>query len=269
MGLDIKAANRAIPDLASLRGCHAKVFTVLQDPTIRANLRSYVRSNKWCMDPKKLAEFSKNELMPQAAQKYATHILENEMPKGLKKYMEVELFPRIQLKVARGWSLETCRVILHDLGLQYIEHQKGLYYDGHERSDVVDYRQNKFLPQMEKLRPWLAEYVVGDVENKVDKGSVHPLVLVAHDEITAQANDGKKKSWVYEGEQPLRKKGVGRGIHQSDVICSTVGWLKEASQTLEYSKNYEGYWTGELFVKQVRVQPLNTNGRSNLIYQFS
>jgi len=39
-------------------------------------------------------------------------------------------------------------------------------------------------------------------------------------------------------------------IHQSEVICSTVGHLTEAGQTLEYGKNYEGYWTGELFVKQ-------------------
>ena len=77
------------------------------------------------------------------------------------------------------------------------------------------------------------------------------LVLVSHDESTSQANDGKKMSWVHEKEHALKKKGVGRGIHQSDVICSTVGWLKLASQSLEYGKNYEGYWNGELFVKQV------------------
>jgi hypothetical protein len=76
-------------------------------------------------------------------------------------------------------------------------------------------------------------------------------VLVAQDEMTPQANDRKKKSWVLDGEQPLKKKGVSHGIHQSDVICSTFGWLKDASQGLEYGKNYEGYWTGELFVKQV------------------
>jgi hypothetical protein len=28
-----------------------------------------------------------------------------------------------------------------------------------------------------------------------------------------------------------------------------VGWLEEE---LEYGKKYDGYWTGELFVKQVR-----------------
>ena len=71
--------------------------------------------------------------------------------------------------------------------------------------------------------------------------------------MTVQANDGKKKSWVLEGEQPLQKKGLGCGIHQSDVICSMYGWLKDASQSLEYGKNYDGYWMGELFVKQVSI----------------
>jgi len=67
----------------------------------------------------------------------------------------------------------------------------------------------------------------------------------------AQANDVNEKSWVMGDHHPLRKKGAGRGLHQSDVICSTIGWLEEGSQTLEYGKNYEGYWNGEMFVKQV------------------
>jgi hypothetical protein len=67
-----------------------------------------------------------------------------------------------------------------------------------------------------------------------------------------QANDGDRAGWGPEDERPLLKKGVGHGSHWSDVICSTVGWLKEAGQQLEYGKNYDGYWTGELFIKQVR-----------------
>ncbi|KIJ42837.1 hypothetical protein M422DRAFT_253933 [Sphaerobolus stellatus SS14] len=70
--------------------------------------------------------------------------------------------------------------------------------------------------------------------------------------MTAQANDGKKASGIWQGEQPLKKKGLGCGLHQSDFICSTIGWLKDASQTLEYGKNYDGYWNGELFVKQLK-----------------
>ena len=89
-------------------------------------------------------------------------------------------------------------------------------------------------------------------EQKTARGDVPRLVLLPHDEMTTQANDGPKSSWVYKGEHVLKKKGVGQGQHQSDVICSTVGWLPDASQHLEYGKNYEGYWNGEMFVKQVR-----------------
>jgi hypothetical protein len=76
---------------------------------------------------------------------------------------------------------------------------------------------------------------------------VRKLVLCAHDESTIQANDGYKAGWGPEDEQPLLKKGAGHGSHWSDV-----GWLEEAGQQLEYRKNYDGYWTGELFMKQVR-----------------
>jgi len=62
--------------------------------------------------------------------------------------------------------------------------------------------------------------------------------------MTSQTNDGQPKSWVLEGEHALKKKGVGWGMHQSEFICSTFDWLSEVSQSLEYGKNYEGYWMG-------------------------
>lgn len=118
----------------------------------------------------------------------------------------------------------------------------------------MHYRQSIFLPAMAEHQRRLVEYVVGDVEKEKMKPMnlvERQLVLCAHDETTAQANDSKMKSWVLDGEQPLKKKGQGRGMHQSEIICSTVGWLRDAGQSMEYGKNYEGYWTGELFVKQV------------------
>ena len=106
---------------------------------------------------------------------------------------------------------------------------------------------------MKKNFPRLIRYVPGDVQKEVlpENFVKRPIVLVAQDEMTAQAHDTVKMSWVFEDQHALRKKGPGRGLHQSDVVCSTVGWLEEASQTLEYGKNYDGYWMGELFVKQV------------------
>ncbi|KAF9642133.1 hypothetical protein BDM02DRAFT_3106013 [Thelephora ganbajun] len=166
--------DRKLPK--SRRGKHIKLFTLLEDPDIHAELRSYIRSNKWAVDPTKLTHFSAKKMLPKVAEAYGANLMKKEIPVGLKKYLKLELFPRIHMKVARGVSLSTA----------------------------------------------------------------------------PQANNGKKMSWVHEKEHALKKKGAGRGIHQSDVICSTMGWLKSASQSLEYGKNYEGYWNGELFVKQLK-----------------
>ena len=91
------------------------------------------------MDPVKLNKFTKNKLVPQAADKYLCHLVDNEMPQGLKKYMEVKLFPCIHLKAGHGISLVTARCWLHSKGFKYTTHKKGLYFDGHDWPDVVQY----------------------------------------------------------------------------------------------------------------------------------
>ncbi|KAG2126890.1 uncharacterized protein EDB93DRAFT_1272748 [Suillus bovinus] len=120
----------------------------------------------------KLAKFTNNELLHTEATKYLEGLVQTEMPQGLKRYIELELFPRIHMKVGHGVSLSTA------------------------------------------------------------------------------PNDGQSMSWVLDGKHKLRKKGVGRGLHQSSIICSTVGHLEEAAHTIEYGKNYDRYWNGEMFVAQ-------------------
>ena len=96
--------------------------------------------------------------------------------------------------------------------------------------------------------------MVGELDKEVQKTANYiecQLVLCVHEEMMVQAHDRKKKSWVMDNKHALKKKGARQGMHHSEVICSTVGWLKEAGQDLEYGKNYDGYWPGELFVKQV------------------
>lgn len=102
----------------------------------------------------------------------------------------------------------------------------------------MEYHQNSFVPWLKEYQCHLVQYVVGSVakekESPVANYVERCLVLVSHNESTTQANDGKKMSWVHKKEHTLKKKGVGCGIHQSNVIYLTVGWLKEASQSLEY-----------------------------------
>ena len=81
--------SRELP--SSQRGCHKKVFSLLDDPDICTELRSYLRTNKWSMNLQKLADFTKNKLLPDEARKYLQHVVSTEMPAGLKKYMELKL----------------------------------------------------------------------------------------------------------------------------------------------------------------------------------
>ena len=64
----------------SCQGHHSKVYLLLSNPDIAAELQAYVHSNKWAMDPAKLNKFTKNKLILQAADKYLHHLVDNEMP---------------------------------------------------------------------------------------------------------------------------------------------------------------------------------------------
>ncbi|KAJ8580767.1 hypothetical protein M405DRAFT_869229 [Rhizopogon salebrosus TDB-379] len=106
------------------------------------------------------------------------------------------------------------------------------------------------------------QYVVRDVDTEINVNPhnfvEHRLMLCAHDEMTAQANDTVDQYWVFEDEFRLQKKGAGHGLHHSDVICLTIGHLVEAGESLEYGKNYNGYWHGENFCNQRKLfLPLN------------
>ena len=83
--------HRKLPK--SKQGRHVKVASLLEDPDICAELRSYLRTNKWAMNPQKLAEFMNAKLLPAEAKKYLHQIVDKERPEGVKKYMKVELFP--------------------------------------------------------------------------------------------------------------------------------------------------------------------------------
>ena len=48
--------------LQSERGCHIKVKTLLEDPAIKMELQTFMWSNKWSMNPKKLQECTNNTL---------------------------------------------------------------------------------------------------------------------------------------------------------------------------------------------------------------
>ena len=58
--------------------------------------------------------------------------------------------------------------------------------------------------------------------------------------------------WGPEGEQPLRKKRMGLGIHVSDFLMETIGPLKdnleEARVMMVLGSRYDRFWDAKKLV---------------------
>jgi len=161
------------------------------------------------------------------------------------------------------------------MGFQYNTVRKGVYVDGHERADVVNYRNEVFLPQWTEYQRQMVVFKEDGIWEKpsILREGEKPLVLVTHDESTFNANDGKRKMWMLNGKQPIRPKTRGKGImvsgflipggilrvtdHVSDKELDHSGqWpkdsegrcVREAMQLLEYGK--DNYWNGNKMVNQ-------------------
>ena len=135
-----------------------------------------------------------------------------EFPEEASSRIESRFSGKIRCRTARRW--------LEKLGFSWGKVQKGVYVDGHERSDVVCYRQEVFLPAFERIRPFLVTWDENGqmiMPQNLPLGQ-KPLVLVTHDESTFNANDGKRQLWMKDGKQPLRPKARGKGLMVSDFL---------------------------------------------------
>ena len=138
---------------------------------------------------------------------------------------------------------------LQKLGFSRVHHQKGIYFDGHDRDDVVAYR-NKYLNEMSNLDS--KSLTCFDDVPQLEVGE-KPLIRVTHDECTYYANCDQSYFWADEHTNVLRQKSLGASIMVSDFIDEVNGFLhddrEEARVLLETSK--EGYFTHEHLLRQV------------------
>ena len=120
-------------------------------------------------------------------------------------------------------SVDTARRWLHHLGFHQCDHQKGVCFDGHERDDVVTYRQ-EFLDQLASLdettiTPMHPMPVVVEGEKR--------YLRIAHDEFTFYSNTDQTRFWNDGQSQVLRQKLLGSNIMVSDFIVKGHGYLKD------------------------------------------
>ncbi|RGB33345.1 hypothetical protein C1646_761801 [Rhizophagus diaphanus] len=151
---------------------------------------------------------------------------------GHGKYLEKSLLEDedVQLKVSSYLRKEKYNVtiqnfcnhvsseILPSLGIEIkitIKYQKGMYVDGHERPDVIEY-QKQFLEEISMYQNLMPTFEGNNLEQYIDpilNNNEKLHILVTYDETTFQSNNGLKSEWMSNGEQPLRKKGQGRSIN--------------------------------------------------------
>jgi hypothetical protein len=57
-------------------------------------------------------------------------------------------------------------------------------------------------------------------------------VLIMQDETIFHTNEYRRRMWLSQDQQPIRKKGNGRAIHVSDFISETIGRIRLSNQQI-------------------------------------
>jgi hypothetical protein len=98
-----------------------------------------------------------------------------------------------------GLSLRTARRWLYKLGWRRTELKKGVYMDGHERPDVVEYRNKVFLPLMASLERRMVQWVpegsgLVRIDPELAPGEKR-VIAVFQDESSFHVNEFKRSVW--------------------------------------------------------------------------
>lgn len=143
-------------------------------------------------------------------------------------------------------SEETARTWLLELGFCRMHHQKGVYFDGHERDDVVTYRK-QFLREIDK------KSLTCNSNTPVLDAGEKPLIRVVHDECTFFANSDQTYFWEDDETNVLRQKSLGASIMVSDFIDEVSGYIcdEQDQGRLMLETQRDGYFTNDLLLHQV------------------
>jgi len=150
-------------------------------------------------------------------------------PIKLQREVNDTIIPGLGLDLGKATISENCaRHWLKRLGYELTTAKKGIYVDGHERPDVVDYRKTflNAVAEDEHLRNMYEDKDLEIVQPALNPGTEeHKHIPVHHDESIFRSNELQQRIWVTDGKMPLRKKGQGKATHVSDFITEETGRL--------------------------------------------
>ncbi|KAJ6524130.1 hypothetical protein DFH09DRAFT_1372266 [Mycena vulgaris] len=147
---------------------------------------------------------------------------------------------RVEHGIDKPVSLTTARRYLDELGYTFTSQKKGQYVDGHERPDVVYYRDNIYLPRLFEL--------------------YHRVLVYDNDGNPIYApftKSGRRVIVWYHGETTPYRKGEGHSFMVADYFSSDFGWLRDpdnptrnARRCMRPRKGRDGYFTSVEVLEQ-------------------
>ena len=134
-------------------------------------------------------------------------------------------------------SVKTALRWLEKLGWTYGKLKNGMYLDGHERLDVVEYREHfvgRWMEHERRFHRWDHD----GSELPRPNGFPVPcangrfrLILVTHDESTFFQNDERNTGWSHAASKSKPKpKGNGQSLMVSDFLTSDWGRLRDGDE---------------------------------------
>lgn len=202
--------------LSSQRGSHSKLTSLINDEVFSLEAAKYIREHGY--------------------QKGAPNLTIDTFVKWVEDVHD----KRICVGTASAW--------MHKLGFDYRQFSKGVYFDGHDRADVVEDRI-KYCTLLKELEPRI---LTSDTNTSEIRSTERPIIRLFHDESTFYSNADQTFHWTDNKVQALKQKSLGQAIMVSDFISEVDGYLRhgdqEAREYLEHQT--QGYWTNDLVIKQ-------------------
>ena len=141
-----------------------------------------------------------DEQVQTAARAYLTSLPTGEVtPSRFARMLNERILPLLGYTLKHNLSERTARRWLVRLGWRNKLLRKGVYMDGHERPDVVEYRNNTFLPLMASYQERMAEWESQESElvriDPVLRPGEKRIVALFQDESSFHANEYKRTIW--------------------------------------------------------------------------
>ena len=152
----------------------------------------------------------------------------------------------------------TAKLWMIFLGFFPTNASKGWFTDGHEREDVIRFREEIFLPKMALLETQIRKYTKeSNYTEFILPDGPSESVIITHDESTTYANEGRAVFYMEGGKKKCLPKGRGLSLMISGFVCQCHGFMEfeglKSYQLFEFGKNRDGAWCNADLIEQARI----------------